>query len=230
MGGLRFDSFVKKIVSRRSQHKQVKIDEVQEIQNSLKRGERSEVILVGKHSYCLNNVHIKSWGEGAHLFIGSFCSIAGNLKVYLGGNHRVDWATTYPFGHIYNDIFPSGTIRGKDHPSTNGHVIIENDVWIGDNCTIMSGLRIGSGSVIAANSVVVKNVEPYSIVGGNPARLIKKRFDERMIERLLKVSWWDWEDSEIDNIVPILQQPLTDLTLAQLEASWEAFITGRQNN
>ena len=228
--GLRNSLFTRMIARKKAQYTQVSIEQATRIQNTITRGEGSSIILTGKHSYCLDNIQIRSWGEGAHLFIGSFCSIAGNLKVYLGGNHRIDWATTFPFGHIYNDIFPSGTIRGKDHPSTNGHVIIENDVWIGDNCTIMSGLRIGSGSVIAANSVVVRNVEPYSIVGGNPARLIKKRFDEGIIERLLKVNWWDWEDSEIDSIVPILQQPLTDLTLNELESLGEALPASRQNS
>ena len=118
--------------------------------------------------------------------------------------------------------FPSGRVHGYLHPTTKGHVIIENDVWIGDNCTIMSGLTIGSGSVIAANSVVSKNVEPYTIVGGNPARLIKRRYQDDITARLLRIKWWEWEDSVIDAVIPILQQPLTLDTLAILEDQYMA--------
>jgi acetyltransferase-like isoleucine patch superfamily enzyme len=142
----------------------------------LRRGEQSKILLTGKYSYGIEHISIRSWGEGAHLFIGSFCSIAGNQTVFLGGNHRIDWATTFPFGHIFNEAFPAGQISGPGHPASKGHVIIENDVWIGEGCTIMSGIRIGSGSVVAAKSVVAKDVEPYTIVGGNPAKLIKERF------------------------------------------------------
>lgn len=84
----------------------------------------------------------------------------------MGGNHRTDWLTTYPFGHIHKDIFTN--FSGVGHPATKGSVVIGNDVWIGTNVTIMSGVSIGDGAVIANNSHVVKDVLPYSIVGGNP--------------------------------------------------------------
>ncbi len=87
---------------------------------------------------------------------------------------------------------------------SNGDVIIGNDVWIGDNVTIVSGVKIGDGVVIANNSHVVKDVEPYSLIGGNPAKLIKYRFDDKTIKFLLDLKWWDMEDSEIDKIIPIL--------------------------
>lgn len=183
------------------------------------RGENSRIILTGRHSYGINNIEIKSWGEGAHLFVGSFCSIAGQQTVFLGGNHRTDWATTFPFGHALQDVFPAGAIHGMEHPASKGHVVIENDVWIGRGCTIMSGLTIGSGSVIAAQSVVVKNVSPYTIVGGNPAQLIKSRFPSSIIDGLLEIQWWNRSDAEINKIVPLLQQPLNHTTLSQIKAS-----------
>ena len=99
----------------------------------------------------------------AKLVVGIFCSIAKNVNIYLGGNHRTDWITTYPFGHLNSYIFNNFNENG--HPSTKGNVIIGNDVWIGDNVTIMSGVTIGDGVVIANNSRIVKNVEPYSLVG-----------------------------------------------------------------
>ena len=202
---------------KRSAYEKVSSSQALEMQRQIRRGEPSKIILFGRHSYSLYNIEIKSWGEGAHLFIGSFCSIAGNLRVYLGGNHRIEWATTYPFGHIYHDIFPSGESSGQGHPSSNGHVIINNDVWIGDNCTIMSGIKIGSGSIVASNTVVVKDVNPYTIVGGNPGRTIRQRFPAELSARLLDIRWWEWEDSAVNAAIPILQQPLSPETISLLE-------------
>ena len=138
----------------------------------------------------------------AKLTVGKFCSIAGGVKIYLGGNHRTDWVTTYPFGHIYQDVF--NKFNGDGHPSTKGDVIIGNDVWIGDNVTIMSGVHIGDGCVIANNSHVVKNAEPYSLVGGNPAKRIKHRFTPEQISKLLEIKWWDWDDCKINEFGPLL--------------------------
>lgn len=185
----------------------------------LKRGEESRIILKGKHTYGIENIKIRSWGEGAHLFIGGFCSIAGNQTVFLGGNHRTDWTSTFPFGHIFNEEFPAGEINGKEHPATKGHVLIENDVWIGAGCTIMSGVRIGSGSVVAAKSVVIKDVDPYTIVGGNPAKQIKQRFPKHIIKHLLEIKWWDRDDNQINKIVPLLQSPLTEEIIAKISSA-----------
>ena len=156
-------------------------------------------MIVGKHTYGTKHIKELSWGEGANLYIGSFCSIGAGIKIYLGGNHRIDWATTYPFGHINKDIF--NKFDGKGHPKTNGDVIIGNDVWIGTNTTIMSGVKIGDGSVISNNSHVVKDVEPYSMVGGNPAKLIKYRFSKDIIDNLLKLKWWELDDNKINEIL-----------------------------
>lgn len=184
----------------------------------IQRGEKSEIFYTGKHSYGINNISIRSWNEGAHLYIGSFCSISRGQTVFLGGNHRTDWSTTFPFGHIFQKEFPNGAINGQGHPSTKGHVIIENDVWIGDGCTIMSGVKIGTGSVIAAKSVVTKDVAPYTIVGGNPAKLIKIRFPHRICKKLLEIKWWEKSDEDINKIAPLLQQQPTDEILAQINA------------
>ena len=159
-------------------------------------------MIVGKHTYGHNTIKIFEWGEGAKLRIGSFCSIGVNVMIYLGGNHRTDWVTTYPFGHINQHIFSN--FNGEGHPKTNGDVIIGNDVWIGANSVIMSGVKIGDGAVIANNSHVVKDVEPYSIVGGNPAKFIKYRFDEIIINKLIEIKWWELEDSKINEITHLL--------------------------
>lgn len=142
---------------------------------------------------------VLEWGEGATLNIGSFCSIAPNVTILLGGNHRGDWVTTFPFNIIFDDF---KDISG--HPATRGNVIIGNDVWIGIDALILSGISIGDGAIIAARSVVTKDVEPYTVVGGNPARKIKTRFSDETIENLLKIKWWDWDIEKIKNNVPLL--------------------------
>lgn len=162
-------------------------------------------IEVGRYTYGHEDSMVHSWGEDAKVIIGNFCSIASNVEFFLGGNHRVDWITTYPFGHIHNEIF--NNFNGEGHPKTNGNIVIGNDVWIGMSAKIMSGVVIGDGAVIASNSVVTKNVEPYSIVGGNPAKLIKKRFDLEIIELLLSLKWWDWDEKKINQNLGILCSP-----------------------
>jgi acetyltransferase-like isoleucine patch superfamily enzyme len=157
---------------------------------------------VGKHTYGLDTSEVKSWGEGTKLHVGAFCSISARMMVYLGGNHRHDWVTTFPFGHTRKNIF--NTFNGAGHPHTNGDVIIGNDVWVGGGVTIMSGVTIGDGAVIAANSHVVKDVPPYAIVGGNPAKVIRYRFSEEQIEKLLKIKWWVWDDAKINEHLSLL--------------------------
>jgi acetyltransferase-like isoleucine patch superfamily enzyme len=154
----------------------------------------------GKYTYGTPTILWEN--SDAKLVVGNFCSIAGNVNIYLGGNHRTDWVSTYPFGHIHQNIF--NIFNGQGHPSTKGDVIIGNDVWIGNNVTIMSGVTIGDGVVIANNSHVVKNIEPYSLVGGNPAKLIKYRFTPEQIEKLLEIKWWYWDDNNINKFTPLL--------------------------
>lgn len=154
----------------------------------------------GKYTYGSPFVHFSN--ENSQIVVGNFCSIADNVHIWLGGNHRTDWVTTYPFGHINTHKF--NTFNGDGHPSTKGDVIIGNDVWIANDVTIMSGVTIGDGAVIANNSHVVKNVEPYSVVGGNPAKLIKYRFTPEQIKKLLEIKWWYWEDDKINSFTSLL--------------------------
>lgn len=134
------------------------------------------------------------------LYIGKFCSIAQGVTIILEGEHRADWCTTYPF-----NVMMDGFQWIKGHPKVRGDVIIGNDVWIASHSKILSGVHIGDGSVIAANAVVTKDVEPYSIVGGVPAKVIKKRFDDKTIKRLEEIQWWNWPWECIYEAIPILQ-------------------------
>ncbi len=132
---------------------------------------------------------------GDKLVIGKFCMIASDVTFIMNGaNHLSKSLSSYPFA-----IFGNGwerAMEGKSYPS-KGDTVIGNDVWIGYNATIMPGVAIGDGAIIGSNSTVVKDVEPYTIVGGNPARSIRKRFDDETITRLLELKWWDWEIEKI---------------------------------
>jgi len=155
---------------------------------------------VGRYTYGVDNIRIQ--GNQAEVEIGSFCSIGGNIEIWVGQGHRTDWVSTYPFGHINQHIFNG--YNGEGHPKTKGNVVIGNDVWIGNNATIMSGVHVGHGAVIANNAHVVKDVPDYAIVGGNPAKLIKYRFAEDQIKKLLELKWWDLPDDSINKLTPLL--------------------------
>nr|WP_236839401.1 Vat family streptogramin A O-acetyltransferase [Beggiatoa leptomitoformis] len=133
---------------------------------------------------------------GDKLIIGKFCMIASGATFIMGGaNHRMDGITTYPFtifGHGWETITPT-----LNDLSLKGDTIIGNDVWIGTNATIMPGVHIGDGAIIATNATVTKHVEPYAIVGGNPAREIRKRFSTQQIKELLEIQWWNWDIEKI---------------------------------
>lgn len=148
---------------------------------------------------------------GDKLIIGKFCMIASDVTFIMnGGNHLTDTITSYPFAIFGNDW--ANAMEVKSYP-TKGDTIIGNDVWIGHRATIMPGITIGDGAIIATNSVVTKYVEPYTVVGGNPAKEIKKRFSEKEIEELLKIKWWDWH---IDKITQNIKN-LTDSDIEELK-------------
>lgn len=163
------------------------------------------VVTVGRYSYGTPRVHVWRSADsrrrfGGRVRIGSFVSIARDVEILTGGNHRVDWATTFPLRRILR-------LEGADddgHPDSNGDVHIGNDVWIGMGARILSGVTIGDGAVVAAFSVVTADVSPYAIVAGNPAREIRHRFTDEQIVRLLELAWWDRPLDWIVSTVPLL--------------------------
>lgn len=147
---------------------------------------------------------------GDQLIIGKFCMIASGVEFIMNGaNHLTNAITAYPFA-----IFGKGwenAMEGKSYP-TKGNTVIGNDVWIGYKATILPGVKIGDGAIIGSCAVVTKDVEPYSIVGGNPAKTIRKRFDEERINELLELRWWDWDIEKITaNVSNLTGNNLKDL-------------------
>lgn len=162
------------------------------------------VVVVGDHTYGFPNVY--SWGDETKLHIGKYCSIAEGVVIVLGGEHRMDWVTTFPFSAVSRDWPSAKSIKG--HPATKGDVIIGNDVWIGHGALVLSGVTIGDGVVIGAGSVVTKNVEDYAVVAGNPAKFVKFRFDEATRTGLKKLSWWNWSDEKVAmNVEKLMRSP-----------------------
>ncbi|MES2547992.1 MAG: CatB-related O-acetyltransferase [Pseudomonadota bacterium] len=148
---------------------------------------------------CYGVPKIKHAHPDARLTIGNYCSIANNVEIYLGGNHRTDWISTYPFPHF----FPEAS-HIRDYEVSKGNVDIGSDVWLCQNATILSGVSIGHGAIIANGAIVSKDVAPYEIVGGNPAKHIRWRFDKETRDILLASAWWNWPQQELLQIVDIL--------------------------
>ncbi|MES2182403.1 MAG: CatB-related O-acetyltransferase [Pseudomonadota bacterium] len=153
---------------------------------------------IGTASYGMPIVH--DLNEGSTLKIGAYCSVARNVEIFLGGNHRTDWVSNYPF-----PAFMNKASHIKDFSISRGDVIIGSDVWLCANCTILSGVTIGHGAVIS------RDVEPYSVMAGNPAKQVKWRFDEATRKSLLASKWWEWPEDEINKILDKLcTDDLTD--------------------
>lgn len=158
------------------------------------------------HHYCFNN---------DKLIIGRFCQIASGVEFVMNGaNHQMNSVSTFPFYTL--EGWNQDTPLIEDMP-IKGDTIIGNDVWIGQNSTILPGIHIGDGAIIGLNSVVSSNVPPYTIVAGNPAKIIRKRFDDELIEIMEKIKWWDKSIEEIDQLIPILS--CSDLTKVKNELS-----------
>lgn len=148
---------------------------------------------IGDFTY--GNPRIYDWDEGVRLKIGKYTSIADEVVILLGGNHRTDWVSTYPFPAYY-DVWPEAE-KIKGHRTNKGDVVMGNDVWIGNGAMIMSGVTIGDGAVIAARAVVTKDIAPYTVVAGVPAKKIKTRFSRLEILHLLEIEWWNWPREDV---------------------------------
>lgn len=171
-------------------------------------------IIAGKYSYYSGYYHGHSFDDCARyllpdrndvdkLIIGSFCSIGSGASFIMAGNqgHRHDWISTFTFFYM-SEV--ENFKNANDGFQRSGDTIIGNDVWIGSEAMIMPGITVGDGAVIGSRTLVTKDVEPYGIVGGNPAKLIKKRFSEEHIAKLMEMQWWNWDEEYLKKAIPLL--------------------------
>ena len=164
-------------------------------------------IIVGDFSYIADSdfeshvTHLYEW-NGDKLVIGKFCQIAAGVEFVMNGaNHQMNAVSTFPFYTLEGWEMSPPCVADMQ---LRGDTVIGNDVWIGQNAVILPGVHIGDGAIIGANSVVGRNIEPYTVVAGNPARQIRKRFDDDFIELLEKFKWWDKSIEEINSLIPVL--------------------------
>ncbi len=189
-------------------------------------------ILVGRFSYYSGYYHGHSFDDCARylapdegvdrLLIGSFCSIGSGAAFIMAGNqgHRYDWVSTFPF-YWMSDV---PAFRGAENGfRAAGDTVIGNDVWIGAEAIVMPGVKICDGAVIGTRAVVTRDVGPYSIVGGHPAKEIRKRFDEGLVDLLLELRWWEWSEDQLNIAMPLL----TSGDIEALHAHWSTHIRER---
>ena len=186
---------------------------------------KNPAIIVGDFTYIADSdfeshvTHLYDW-NGDRLVIGKFCQIASGVEFVMNGaNHQMNAVTTFPFYTLegWNAASPA-----KSDLPLKGDTVIGNDVWIGQNAVILPGVHIGDGAIIGVNAVVGSDIPPYTIAVGNPARAIRKKFDEEMISLLEKFSWWDKPIEEINALIPILTSGDIDTVRAEILRRTEA--------
>ena len=165
-------------------------------------------VKVGKHSYgplCVH--HFGTSGE--NLVIGNYCSISFGVKFILGGNHSTSTFSTFPFRYYFNNQ--------ECEAWSKGSIIIEDDVWIGTDAIILSGVKLGKGTIVAAGSVITKSTLPYSLIAGNPAKLIKMRFDDAIIKVLMDIDFGKIDEKRIKGLLPKMYMPLNETQILEIK-------------
>ena len=164
---------------------------------------------IGQGTYGRFTVNVGP-GDRAHLTIGAYTSIAEGVEFVLGGNHRPDWVSTYPFRVRFG--LPGAYEDG--HPRPESDVVVGSDVWLGRDAMVAPGVEVGDGAVVGARAIVTRDVRPYAIVVGAPAREIRRRFDDERVEALLRIRWWTWPEAEIRDRVHLLSSGDVDAFIA----------------
>ncbi|MEC7839082.1 MAG: type B chloramphenicol O-acetyltransferase [Chlamydiota bacterium] len=188
-------------------------------------------IIVGRYSYYSGYYHGHSFDDCARyldpnrddvdqLIIGSFCSIGSGVSFIMAGNqgHRMGWVSTFPFFYAGEECMQ----EAYDGYQGAGNTVVGHDVWIGAEAMIMPGIKIGNGAVIGARSVITKDVDDYTIVAGNPAKQIRKRFSDDQIKRLLEMSWWDWSEDQLAHSMKLLCSE-------NIDGLYEAWVKGKDS-
>ncbi len=166
----------------------------------LKKG----LLEVGRYTYGVPEIDVYKNSE-RKVTIGSFCSISKNVRIITGGIHPSDWISTFPIRDFVGVDIPYDGM-----PTSKGEIFIGHDVWIGTGVTILSSVTIGPGAIIASGSIVTKDIQPYAIAAGIPAKVIRYRFSEQQIIELLKIKWWEWDIEKIKSNIHLLSSGKID--------------------
>ena len=169
---------------------------------------KQNLVTVGKHSY--GSLWVQNFGSSNEsLKIGNYCSIGDDVKFILGGNHSINTFSSFPFKYYFNNQ--------ECEAISKGPIILEDDVWIGTNTIILSGVILGKGTIVGAGSVVTKSTKPYSIIGGNPAKLLRMRFDETIINSLMDFDFENINEAKIKSLLNLMYQPLNEKIIESLK-------------
>ncbi|HEV2060272.1 MAG TPA: CatB-related O-acetyltransferase [Solirubrobacteraceae bacterium] len=169
-------------------------------------------LVMGNMSYYAPNV-IRFKGDTGRVIIGNFASIAPDADFYVGGLHRIEWVSLYGLRAMLElpGAYEDGFTHGR------GDIVVGSDTWVTNGCTVMSGVTIGDGAVVGTKAVVARDVRPYAIVVGNPAREIGRRFSDAQVEALLRIRWWDWPTELVKERVDVLSSPDVDAFIARFD-------------
>jgi acetyltransferase-like isoleucine patch superfamily enzyme len=202
-----------------------RIDSVQRLRRSLNNAESSVALqeraqqhiadgtlVMGNMSYYAPNV-VKYTGDSGRVIIGNFASVAPDADFYVGGLHRTEWVSQYGLRAML--ALPGADEDGFTHG--RGDIVVGSDTWVTNGVTVMSGVTIGDGAVVGTKAVVAKDVRPYAVVVGNPAREIRRRFSDEQVEALLRIRWWDWPTEKVKEHVELLSSPDIDAFIARFD-------------
>jgi acetyltransferase-like isoleucine patch superfamily enzyme len=182
------------------------------LQEEAQRHIADGTLVMGTMSYYAPRV-VKFKGDSGRVIIGNFASVAPDADFYVGGLHRTEWVSLYGLRTMLE--LPGAHEDGFTHG--RGDIVVGSDTWVTNGCTVMSGVTIGDGAVVGTKAVVTKDVRPYAIVVGNPAREIRRRFSDAQVEALLRIRWWDWPTDKVREHVDLLSNPDVDGFIARFD-------------
>jgi len=210
---------------RKARDVKARYDSIERLRRSLNRAESSVALqeraqqhiadgtlVMGNMSYYAPNV-VKYAGDTGRVIIGNFASVAPDADFYVGGLHRTEWVSQYGLRAMLD--LPGAHEDGFTHG--RGDIVVGSDTWVTNGCTVMSGVTIGDGAVVGTKAVVAKDVRPYAIVVGNPAREIRRRFSDAHVDALLRIRWWDWPIETVKQHVELICSPDVDTFIARFD-------------